>query len=80
MKPTGMNNYCTESTNTAARRIQDVGKSHEDRTFRTCFTTAYIPSNIFIMFFVLSHTTHRRIQMSWVRKRDSTCNEDTVAT
>ena len=43
MKPTGMNNYCTESTNTAARRIQDVGKDLEDRTFLTCSATACIP-------------------------------------
>jgi hypothetical protein len=69
MKPTGINNCCTKIASTVARRIQDIGKNHEDRTFPTCSATAYIPCKDFIMFFVLSHTTHRRIQMNMVRKR-----------
>ena len=43
MNPTGINNCYTESTNTVARRIQDVGKNLEDRTFLTCSATACIP-------------------------------------
>ena len=68
MKPTDINNCCTESASSAARRIQDIGTNHEDRTFPTCSATAHLPCNNFIMFFGLSHTTHRRTQMSRVRK------------
>ena len=58
MKPTSINNCCTESASTAARRIQDIWKDHEDRTFPTCSSTAYIPCDIFRMFFrVITYNT-----------------------